>query len=479
MYISSSDRNSIIECYFLVEANLFSTEPILAALDEILKQRQADPDIVKWFNTKYLNWYKSAEDDDLKNIRPHEVKSGEPDWARNTVDFQGFTQQEKNNILHIIDYFNSLDNQNRSKIEKEPYKVIINKVAEWDKQLAANMEKAAVVGEEGKDYETVMRFPDGFSIVRLISKEAYKNEGDAMGHCVGGYCPDSGSIIYSLRSPKGTSHATIEYINKAIRQIKGKQNAAPIEKYRPYLIEFIKKNKMKVINDGYNIGMIHYDHTYYFPDDPGWLAIYKNEIEPLQRKAIEDILSRMKNGVIEGDVKLVNKLYFTKFPDALSNLTFIKGTLDMSNTIITQLPAGLEVGGDLYMDNTPIAQFPADLKVRGSLSLSETFITQLPAGLKVGGYLELSETPIAQLPADLKVESDLVLRYTPIDQLPAGLEVGGNLDLYASAITQLPADLKVGGNLYLYGTPMSEKYTEEQLKQMLPGVIGDILIDSY
>jgi hypothetical protein len=44
-------------------------------------------------------------------------------------------------------------------------------------------------------------------------EEALKYEGDTMGHCVGGYCPDvaSGrSRIYSLRDSKGEPHVTVE-----------------------------------------------------------------------------------------------------------------------------------------------------------------------------------------------------------------------------------------------------------------------------
>ena len=50
-------------------------------------------------------------------------------------------------------------------------------------------------------------------------EEALKYEGDTMGHCVGGYCPDVAagrSRIYSLRDSKGEPHVTVE-----VRPIKG------------------------------------------------------------------------------------------------------------------------------------------------------------------------------------------------------------------------------------------------------------------
>jgi hypothetical protein len=51
-------------------------------------------------------------------------------------------------------------------------------------------------------------------------EDALKYEGDTMGHCVGGYCPDvvSGkSRIYSLRDAKGQPHVTIEVQPKGLK----------------------------------------------------------------------------------------------------------------------------------------------------------------------------------------------------------------------------------------------------------------------
>jgi hypothetical protein len=50
-----------------------------------------------------------------------------------------------------------------------------------------------------------------FSVKQL--EDALKYEGDTMGHCVGGYCPDVAegrSRIYSLRDAKGQPHVTVE-----------------------------------------------------------------------------------------------------------------------------------------------------------------------------------------------------------------------------------------------------------------------------
>lgn len=146
-------------------------------------------------------------------------------------------------------------------------------------------------------------------------EEALKYEGDTMGHCVGGYCPDviaGRSRIFSLRDAKGEPHVTVEvepesrigfrkgegpqnvadeYTQKTewlegvqsgkigndvtfaewwrgqngipeperpmkISQIKGKQNAAPKADYLPYVQDFVKSGKWSHIGDFKNTGLI-------------------------------------------------------------------------------------------------------------------------------------------------------------------------------------------------------------------------------
>ena len=69
---------------------------------------------------------------------------------------------------------------------------------------------------------------------------------------------------------------------------------------------------------------------------------------------------------------------------------------------------------------------------------------------------------------------NLDLRYTSIKSLPDNLTVSGFLDLSSTAITTLPNNLTVGGNLYLEFSPLAKKYTDAELKKMLPNVKGMI-----
>jgi hypothetical protein len=136
-------------------------------------------------------------------------------------------------------------------------------------------------------------------------EQALKYEGDTMGHCVGGYCPDvieGRSRIFSLRDAKGEPHVTIEtkpgggheyageknkeiirlaeergiqkYMapgNEAlwaeaeknlaergitapqyIQQIKGKGNRAPKEDYLPFVQDFVKSGDWSDVGDIHN-----------------------------------------------------------------------------------------------------------------------------------------------------------------------------------------------------------------------------------
>jgi hypothetical protein len=73
-------------------------------------------------------------------------------------------------------------------------------------------------------------------------------------------------------------------------------------------------------------------------------------------------------------------------------------------------------------------------------------------------------------------KGNLNLGNTPIQSLPPGLKVGGNLRLSNTLIQSLPDGLEVRGNLHLMNTPISKKYTEKQIRKMVPGVKGDIYL---
>lgn len=312
----------------LTEANLTNFKDLATAIEAILDKKDipqfAGSEVNKvrnWFIKKYIQAIKDDEVDLKSAIVPHKYKEGEPEWM-NKADILDFTGELPNDIVdeinHIVDYFATLDQNDLRKIDRESYKTIKDKVREWDRELASSsgdskkeddMKKTLV---DGTDYRVVSTYPGGLKWVYLLNDKAKQVEGDVMGHCVGrgGY---SKADIYSLFDSKNRSHVTIEANdnNKEIKQIKGKGNRAPIDKYLPVTIEFVADrimNGYNVIADGENIGMIKYENEFHF-DDTNVLPekyrdktpfrkwadiIYPTKIYPNQQKAIRDIISRIK-----------------------------------------------------------------------------------------------------------------------------------------------------------------------------------------
>ncbi len=135
-------------------------------------------------------------------------------------------------------------------------------------------------------------------------EDALKYEGEVMGHCVGGYCPDvveGRSRIYSLRDKKGQPHVTIEVRPGEMRdpiawyeslpestkaemaeqgfgpgnlwnspqlkaaeaalpgdivQIKGKANRAPNPEYLPAVQDFVRSQNWSNVGDLKNTGLV-------------------------------------------------------------------------------------------------------------------------------------------------------------------------------------------------------------------------------
>ena len=310
----------------LTEANLTNFTDLLtsinAALDikEIPQFAGSETNKVRdWFLKQYVSAIKNDEID-LKNaIKKHEYKDGEPEWM-NKPDIMDFTGDLPEDVVdeigHTVDYFATLEPNDLRKIYKEPYRVIKQKVQEWDRELAASATDSGKEDVEkkklalGKDYKVVKQV-GGMKWVKLLTPESKDVEGEFMGHCVGGAGYEN-KDIYSLWDSKNRSHVTIEADDnkKTIQQIKGKQNREPNEKYLPASIDFVANAMLqgyKIQGDGENVGMIKHNSEYHFDDlnilpeklrDKAvfrqWVdKIFPTEIFPKQQKAIADIAKRI------------------------------------------------------------------------------------------------------------------------------------------------------------------------------------------
>jgi hypothetical protein len=128
----------------------------------------------------------------------------------------------------------------------------------------------AVLDASGGEWASASTPEEALADYRIAERRdalqaALKFEGDTMGHCVGQYCDEVGrgdTNIYSLRDRRGEPHVTIETKKdygddlERIAQIKGKQNAAPNEKYLPAIQDFVRSQDWSMVNDLPNSGLL-------------------------------------------------------------------------------------------------------------------------------------------------------------------------------------------------------------------------------
>lgn len=111
-----------------------------------------------------------------------------------------------------------------------------------------------------EEIEIVETAEDGVRIVELKGPAALLREGALMGHCVGGRgyvdAVRSGAArIFSVRDPQNVPHVTIEVRRNVARQIKGRGNTAPVERWAERVRSFILTRNWGVERDGNAIGL--------------------------------------------------------------------------------------------------------------------------------------------------------------------------------------------------------------------------------
>ena len=213
----------------------------------------------------------------LKMMREGKAMKGEDIWDVEK-DVSGNTAAHFNALQSFISHMGDYAREfvPPEKLNQYDFVRLAKETLAQDAKQAAKMAKARASGEGTTLHKA---YPDGMKWVEVKSEDALRNEGDVMGHCVGGYCEAvhaGESKIYSLRDAKGESHVTVEVEparpavqhkynklltmaperpNDSIIQIKGKQNRAPVAQYLPYVQDFVKSGKWGEVGDFANTGM--------------------------------------------------------------------------------------------------------------------------------------------------------------------------------------------------------------------------------
>lgn len=134
----------------------------------------------------------------------------------------------------------------------------------YDQWFQAQKKKHIKRGsKEGEDFKEIKDYGDGYRWVQLLTKAACQYQGAMQDHCVGLYNPTSPHTrIFSLIDKEGYPHVTIEMgqrtlgrasqqssgadkltVEDAIKQIKGKKNSRPSQKYQNYILDFIENKE--------------------------------------------------------------------------------------------------------------------------------------------------------------------------------------------------------------------------------------------
>jgi hypothetical protein len=179
----------------------------------------ADPNTAERFRASKLRTELDLPIQNEKDVEALRLLNEIPD--KNVYTLSGTNITDRLGLNHVSDVLMEdlqtgrlrPEQLNQMSIEKA-----IRRAAEYDAEKAKAMTKAHATSVEGMPIPKA--YDDGYKWVELKhdtdpkkTQSALKSEGEMMGHCVGGYCPEveSGEIkIFSLRSPDGKSHVTIE-----------------------------------------------------------------------------------------------------------------------------------------------------------------------------------------------------------------------------------------------------------------------------
>jgi len=294
-----------------------------------------------------------------------------PGWLREKfvsgVRFHRFVPDDalEARVRHVADWIeaariNNEDWMQRCDSKGRPLKLLkigslARAIAEADKAMRRfAFNAAATPYVEGDGEESVMTFADGTRIVRLLTPAALDRESAMLGHCVGhgaydAAVKDRSRIIYSLRDAKNKAHVTLDVRTDGnqLLQCRGKQNAAPMEKYMPQVRSFVERSNFVLKECAAMTGLVQ--------DVAG---------------KVHSISALPKGLKAAGNVDLAGT-DVTALPDGLS----VAGNLDLGGTRITVLPEGLSVGGDLDLRQSKIRMLP---ELRSDLG-----VDILPGGIAV------------------------------------------------------------------------------------------------
>jgi hypothetical protein len=146
----------------------------------------------------------------------------------------------------------------------------------------------------------------------------------------------------------------------------------------------------------------------------------------------------------------------------------IVGSVFLGDSQIRKLPSKMYVTGDLFLNNSDVVKLPDDLYVGGMLSVNSCKeLIEMPDKLTIGMNLQMGDNPkLLKIPNNLQIKGWANLA-EEIRELPDNLRANDYLSIIdCKKIGNIPNNLNVG-HFFIRGTPLAEKYTDEEIKEIV------------
>lgn len=266
--------------------NVVNTDEIDAFVDSVSKRARLEQ-VREWLRTTYRKWLiKHAPGEDIvpdpdadglslfglvardqETLRTTGYFGPTPEWMLDAicrgdriVKVRCGPVREHDAWL-CIDWLQSLyGDPVFERLSRISYPQAVGAARLWRDQLARRRSQE----DEAGDTELVHQFGDGYRIVDIKTPRGLEREGKLMGHCAASYDDDlkDGTRVLSLRDTHNRPHCTLEVVQNKVFQVKGKQNRAPVARYRPYVRQFVVGNRLILKGDARNIGLLFVNDAY-------------------------------------------------------------------------------------------------------------------------------------------------------------------------------------------------------------------------
>ncbi len=241
---------------------------------------------------------------------------------------------------------------------------------------------------------------------RMVAlRDALKYEGDTMGHCVGGYCPDVAegrSRIYSLRDAKGRPHVTIE-TKPARSPIGNPEKYVKFSQLSPEQMSSFDEYSKSMGNDPLQLRKLEESHL--FNPESGTI-VRASEVNPPprvvqikgkgNRKPNDEYLPFVQDFVKSGKWSDVGDLNNTGLEDIGR---FPKRVEALGGRYVTRQQL------DDYLENVPGERFspPAEGFAKGG-AVKAKHPCACPTGYADGGFVQYDPSRVDQIVEQLRTE---------------------------------------------------------------------------